>query len=96
MSAYKSDIHKLMLKLYNNNQAKIVTFYIENVMLITHAIHRVKRGLNIRKTRPMTLASLGIPFIQSDFSLWVLGVVINKRLFSDYIHNNIFGFQNYE
>ncbi len=78
MSTYKSYIYILMFKLNNDNQSEIVSFNIENIMLIANAICCPEGGLNVREVGPMALTGSVMPILKSFLSLGMFKVIVNQ------------------
>ena len=75
MSANEAYQYRFDGKLYHHNQAEIVAFDVENVVLIADTIHAVERALHIGETSPLRSFCLLIPLFQSHFCRSVYRVV---------------------
>lgn len=72
MRAYKTDIHKSYRKLHNSHKTKIISFDIENIVLISYIINAVESIFHIRKTSPFASFYFLNPILQSDFRLGMI------------------------
>ena len=74
----------LRRKFNHNYQAEIISFDVKYVMLIPHIIHRIEGLLNICHTLPFRLFRLCVPFIFTDFVIFLCNFGIKLRISIDF------------
>ena len=86
MSADKTNKYILWCELNHNDQSEVVALYIEDIMLITNIIYRVKGFLNVGKAMPFCFFGFFKPVIKGCLGLRMYGVILYQFLFGNDSH----------
>lgn len=68
MRPYESYQHELGYKFYNRHQSKIISFNVENIVLITNGINGIECLLNVSEIFPLGFLYPCGPILKHGFS----------------------------